>query len=74
MPNFEENQAGIRLNVASIVKEEYKLRAKENEEQKIIKDLEINLRDSSEFKQWKQKNQELERIQELEYLQRSLIH
>lgn len=71
MPDQEKNPAAIRLNVASIVREEHQLRAKEREEEQILKDLEVNLRDSTEFKLWKQRNQELERVQELEYLQKS---
>lgn len=71
IPNFEEKNAGIRLNVAHIIREEHKLKAKEEEKEKIMKDLEINLRDSNEFKEWKKKNQEKERIEELEHQQKS---
>jgi len=37
-----------------------------------MKDLEINLRDSNEFKQWQKKNREKERIEELEHQQKSI--
>lgn len=71
VPEFNSEDAKIRFNVAAIVKEEHKLRAKEREEAERIKNLEINMRDSTEFENWKRKNEEREKIEELEYLQKS---
>ena len=36
-----------------------------------MKNLEINLRDSTEFNNWQKKNKEKEKIEELEYQQKS---
>lgn len=62
------------MNVAHIVREEHKLKSKEEEKEKILKDLEVNLRDSTEFNHWQKKNKEKERIEELEYQQRSIFY
>jgi hypothetical protein len=53
------------------MREEHKLRAKEKEEAEKLKNLEINMRDSSEFDDWKRKNEELQKIEELEHMQKS---
>lgn len=43
------------MNVAMILKEENKLKKVKEEEEKILMDYEINMRDSSEFNEWKKK-------------------
>ena len=63
----------IRLNVAAILKEHKKLEKKKLEEEKIIKDLEINMRDSTEFENWRDNEKKIEEVQIFENQQRSLM-
>lgn len=72
MPAFEEKPAAVRLNVAHVIREEHQLRAQEFEKAKAVRDLEVNLRDSSEFEQWQRHNKEQARLEELERQQRSI--
>ncbi len=53
------------------MKEHKKLEKKKLEEQKIIKNLEINMRDSTEFENWKDSEKKMEEMQNLENQQKS---
>lgn len=43
----------MKLNAAAILREEMKIVEKEKEEEKRLNDLEWNMRDSTEFENWK---------------------
>ena len=51
MPKY--NEVDVKLNVAAILREEKKLKEKIDEEEKRMKDLEMNMRDESEHENWK---------------------
>ncbi len=51
MPKY--NDVDIKLNVAAILREEKKLKEKIDEEERRVKDLEMNMRDESEYETWK---------------------
>jgi hypothetical protein len=53
------------------LKEHKKLEKKKIEEEKIIKDLEINMRDSTEFENWRDAEKKIEEVQNLENQQKS---
>ena len=51
MPKYAD--VDIKLNVAAILREEKKLKEKIEEEDRRMKDLEINMRDETEHENWK---------------------
>lgn len=52
VPDFSE-PSDVKLNVAAILREDKKLKELEEAEKKKLHDLEWNLRDSTEFENWK---------------------
>ena len=52
MPEFKE-EGRVRMTVGQILNEEKKIKEKQKKEREVINNLEINLRDSSEFNNWK---------------------
>jgi len=56
----------VKLTVAAILREEKKIIEKKQEELEKIHDLEWNMRDSTEFDNWKNEQKEIEWIQNLE--------
>ena len=46
----------MKLNSAAIIREEHLIDKKEKKEAKILKDLEMNLRDDSEYNRWIESN------------------
>lgn len=71
MPDFKE--VDIKMNAAAIQREGHQIKKKEEEEAKIMKDFEMNLRDEKEFERWKRENDEKEEIERLEHIQRKKI-
>lgn len=59
--------------MAAVLREEKKLREREEQEKKRLKDLEENLRDSTEFDNWKNEQKEKEKIERMEHMQRKKI-
>jgi hypothetical protein len=45
MPDFEKNDAVVKLTTAAVYREGHALKKKEKEEEKRLKDFEMNLRD-----------------------------
>jgi hypothetical protein len=52
MPDFERREAAVKLNQAAVLREGHQLKRQEEQEQKILKDFEMNLRDEKEFERW----------------------
>lgn len=73
MPDFNKQQAVVKLNTAAIKKEGYQIKKKEQEEQKMLKDFEMNLRDEREFERWKQEMDEKQEIEHMEHIQKMKI-
>lgn len=63
----------MKLNVAAILREEKKLNEKIQEEEQRMRNLEVNMRDESEFEQWKKDMKEKDKYDELELQQRRKI-
>ncbi|KRX04389.1 hypothetical protein PPERSA_05650 [Pseudocohnilembus persalinus] len=72
VPDFSE-PSDVKLNVAAILREEKKLKEQEEKERKRLNDLEWNLRDSTEFENWKIEKKHEDKIKELEQQQRTKI-
>ena len=65
MPEYREN-GSVRMTYGQILREEKKIKEKQKEEEEVLKNLEINMRDSSEFNNWKREQDHLEELQRLE--------
>ena len=68
VPDYEKNEAVVKLNSAAVRREGYYLKKKEEEELKKLKDFEMNLRDEQEYERWKREMDEKEEIEKLEYI------
>lgn len=52
MPNFDKIKAPVNVNTAAILREGNLIKKKQLEEEKVIKDFEMNMRDASEYNRW----------------------
>jgi hypothetical protein len=73
MPDFEKKEAPVKLNQAAVLREGYLLKKKEEEELKVLKDYEINLRDEKEFERWRREMEQKDDIERLEHIQKKKI-
>jgi hypothetical protein len=71
MPNFEKNEAPVKLNAAAIKREGALLKKKDEEDAKILKEFEYNLRDDSDFNRWFDEMREKDEVERLEHMQKS---
>ena len=53
MPNFEKNEAPVKLTAAAVKREALALKKADEAEAKRLKDLEYHQRDETEFVTWK---------------------
>lgn len=67
MPDFDKKEAPVKLTQAAVLREGHALKKKEEEDLKIMKDFEMNLRDEKEYERWKREMAEKEEIERLEY-------
>lgn len=68
VPDFNKKEAPVKLTSAAVLREGHQLKKKEEQEQKILKDYEMNLRDEKEFERWKREMDEKADIERLEYI------
>lgn len=68
MPDFSAHEAPVKLNSAAVMREGHLLKKKEEEERKILRDYELNLRDEKEFERWQKEMAEKEDVERLEYI------
>ncbi len=73
MPDFDKKEAPVKLNAAAVVREGYLLKKKEEEELKVMKEFEVNLRDEKEFERWRREMEEKDDILRLEHIQKKKI-
>lgn len=71
MPKYAE--VDVKLNVAAILREEKKLKQKIDEEERRMKDLEMNMRDQSEYQTWQKEMKEKDKYDEMETQMRRKI-
>ena len=53
MPNFEKNEAPVKLTAAAVKREALALKKADEAEEKRLKDLELHQRDETEYVTWK---------------------
>jgi len=68
MPDFEKKEAVVKLNVAAVKREGHHLKVREEQERKVLKDYEMNLRDGTDFNKWKREMDDKEEIERLEHV------
>lgn len=73
MPDFDAKEAPVKLTSAAVLREGYALKKREEEQLRIMKDFEMNLRDEKEYERWKREMQEKEEIERLEHFQKKKI-
>lgn len=52
MPNFEKNEANVKLNVAALKREKHLIDKEEHEAQARLDEMAMGLKDASEFNRW----------------------
>lgn len=60
MPDFDKHKGNVRMNINQILREEQILEKERKSTELHLKNLEINMRDSSEFNNWKKQVEQLE--------------
>jgi hypothetical protein len=73
MPDFHKKEAVVKLTTAHILREGHHLKVREAEEQKVLKEYEMNLRDDEEFNRWKSEMNEKDDIERLEHITKKKI-
>lgn len=73
LPDFSKNEVEIKPTAAAILREGHLLTKKQQEEEKVLKDFEMNMRDESEFNRWSKEMGEKEEVERLEHMQKKKI-
>ena len=73
MPDFSKKEAPVKLNAAAVVREAHQLKKREDEEAKVMKEFEMNLRDEKEYERWKRQMDEKAEIEKIEHIQKMKI-
>jgi len=73
MPNFEKNEAPVKLTAAAVKREALALKKADDAEAKRLKDLELHQRDETEFMTWKNEMDERDEVLRMDYIQRKKI-
>ena len=73
VPDFSKVEAPVKLTSAAVLREGYQLKVKAEQEAKVMKDFEINMRDAGEFDRWKREMDEKEEIEHIEHIQKKKI-
>lgn len=64
VPDYGE--VDVRLNQAAIMKEANAIKARQEQEEQYMKDVEVNMRDSQDFKRWIEEQKRVDKEKELE--------
>ena len=73
IPDFTKVEAPVKLTSAAVLREGHALKIKAEQEAKIMRDLEINMRDASEFERWRREMEEKEDVERLEHIMKKKI-
>lgn len=73
MPNFDKIKAPVNVNTAAILREGNLIKKKQLEEEKVIKDFEMNMRDASEYNRWIDEMKQKEDVEQEEHRQMTKI-
>ena len=73
VPDFSKLEAPVKLTSAAVLREGHLLKIKAEQDAKVLKDFEINMRDAGEFDRWRREMEEKEDIELLEHIQKKKI-
>lgn len=73
MPNFDKNEANVKLNVAALKREKHLIDLEEKEAQERLDQMAMGLKDTSEFDRWQAEMNEKDEIERLEHIQKKKI-
>lgn len=73
LPDFSKVEAPVKLTSAAVLREGHLLKIKEEQEAKLLKEIEVNMRDGTEFERWRREMDEKEEIERLEHIQKKKI-
>jgi hypothetical protein len=68
VPDFSKLEAPVKLTSAAVLREGHLLKIKQEQDAKILKDFEVNMRDAGEFDRWRREMEEKEGIERLEHI------
>jgi hypothetical protein len=73
LPDFSKVEAPVKLTTAAVLREGHALKVKAEQEAKIMKELEVNMRDAGEFERWRREMDEKDEVERLEHIQKKKI-
>ena len=73
MPDFSKNKAEVKLTAAALKREKHLIDKEEADEAKRLADMEMGLKDASEFNRWQREMERKEDIEQIEYEQKKKI-
>ncbi len=73
VPNYNKYVSHIPMNAAAIIREEVLVQKQIDEEKRIMKELEVNMRDSSEFKKWQTRERKKDEINRLTHIHKKKV-
>ena len=68
MPNFDKNEANVKLNVAALKREKHLIDLEEKEAQERLDAMAMGLKDASDFNRWKAEMGEKDEIERIEHI------
>ena len=73
VPDYDKYESHIPMNAAAIIREEVLVQKQIDEEKRIMKELEVNMRDSSEFKKWQKRERKKDEINRLTHIHKKKV-
>lgn len=73
MPDFLTNQADVKLNVAALKREKHLIDKEEKQNADLLAQMEMGLKDASEFYRWQREMEQKDDIEKIEYVQKKKI-
>ena len=73
VPDFSKVEAPVKLTSAAVLREGHILKVREAEEARILKEIEINMRDAGEFERWRREMEQKEEVERLEHIMKKKI-
>ena len=68
MPDFSKNQADVKLNVAMLKREKHLIDKEEKEYAERMAQMEMGLKDASEFYRWQREMEQKDDIEKIEHV------